>query len=129
MLTLVVLLVVVFVPSLVVASFKLHWLSLVLTMLGLLVLGFAFLGLPGALFLDLVEPVMVRLGGPAVPADSAWPMAIMMSLLLPLALAPAWWVTRGFYTPASFTVRLLVFAGVFFALSYLTGALVYLFLL
>ena len=127
-LTFVVFVVVVFLPSLVIVGFKLHWLSLVLTMLGFLVLGFASLGLPGALFSDLVEPVMVRLGKPAVPADSAWPTAIILTLVLPLALVPAWFVTRGFFTTSSFAARLFVFAGVFFVLSYLIGVVAYLIL-
>ncbi len=110
---LVVLLVVVLVPSLIVVRFRYHWLGLILTMLGFEMLGFALLGLPGAAFVEPTEAVMTRLGKNPIPADGAWGTAILVTLLLPLALVPAWLLTRR--SPArGFWSRVIVFGSLFF---------------
>ena len=61
------------------------------------VLGLVLLGLPGAAFLETLQPVMQRLGRGPISADGAWPAAIMMSLVWPFAVAPAYLVatTKG----------------------------------
>ena len=59
------------------------------------VLGLVLLGLPGAAFLETLQPVMQRLGRGPISADGAWPAAIMMSLVWPVALAPAYLVARS----------------------------------
>ena len=59
------------------------------------VLGVVLLGLPGAAFLESLEPVMQRAGRGSISADGAWPAAIVMSLVWPLALAPAYLAARS----------------------------------
>ena len=59
------------------------------------VLGIVLLGLPGAAFLESLEPVMQRAGRGSISADGAWPAAIVMSLVWPLALAPAYLAARS----------------------------------
>ena len=58
-------------------------------------LGVLLLGLPGGAFLETLEPVMERMGAGPMSPDGAWPAAIMMSVLWPVALAPAYLVGRS----------------------------------
>lgn len=74
---------------------RFSWRSLFLLAGVLEVLGLALLGLPGAAFLETLEPIMQRLGRGSISADGAWPAAIMMSLVWPVALAPAYLVARS----------------------------------
>ena len=71
------------------------WRSLFIAAGVLEVLGFVLLGLPGAAFLETLEPVMRRFGRGAITGDAAWPAAIMMSLVWPVALAPAYFAARS----------------------------------
>ncbi len=59
------------------------------------VLGLALLGLPGAAFLEALQPVMQRLGRGPIAGDGAWPAAILMSVVWPVALAPAYLAARS----------------------------------
>ena len=52
------------------------------------VLGLALLGLPGAAFLEALQPVMQRLGRGPIAGDGAWPAAILMSCLLYTSPSP-----------------------------------------
>jgi hypothetical protein len=74
---------------------KFSWRSLLLAVGVLEVLGLALLGLPGAAFLETLEPIMQRLGRRPISADGAWPAAIMMSVVWPVALAPAYLLARS----------------------------------
>ena len=74
---------------------KFSWWSLFLSVGVLEVLGLALLGLPGAAFLETLEPIMQRLGRRPISADGAWPAAIMMSAVWPAALAPAYLLARS----------------------------------
>lgn len=64
-------------------------LQLALLSVGLSVGGLGLLGLPGALWLTLARPVAALFATARMPGDSAWPMAIVHSLLWPLFLPPA----------------------------------------
>ena len=57
-------------------------------------LGFVLLGIPGALFLETLAPLMQRAGLPPISSDAAWPSAIAMSALWPVALVPAYAAAR-----------------------------------
>jgi hypothetical protein len=63
-------------PSLlfIISNMKL-WVLFVVS-IGLEVLGFVLLRLLGTAFLGLLQPMMVRLGRPTIPADDAWGSAI-----------------------------------------------------
>lgn len=69
--------------------------SLLLSIGVLAGLGLVLLGLPGAAFLETLEPLMKRLGRGAISADGAWPAAIVMSLVWPAALVPAYYGARA----------------------------------
>lgn len=73
---------------------RFSWRSLFVVAGVLEVLGLCLLGLPGAAFLETVAPVMQRLGSGSISGDGAWPAAILMSLLWPVALAPAYLMAR-----------------------------------
>ena len=74
---------------------KFSWRSLFLSAGALELLGLALLGLPGGAFLETIQPLMQRVGRPPLSADGAWPAAILMSLVWPVALAPAYFVARS----------------------------------
>ena len=74
---------------------KFSWRSLFFSVGVLEVLGLVLLGLPGAAFLETVQPIMQRLGRGAISGDGAWPAAILMSVVWPLALGPAYLVARS----------------------------------
>jgi hypothetical protein len=59
------------------------------------VLGLVLLGLPGAAFLETLQPVMERAGRGSISADGAWPAAIVMSVAWPAALFPAYFAARS----------------------------------
>jgi hypothetical protein len=86
-------------------------------------LGVVLLGLPGAAFLETLEPVMHRVGRGPISGDAAWPAAIMMSLMWPVALAPAYLVARS--VPLGNRQRGLVALAVLVTICVLIGFLVY----
>jgi hypothetical protein len=87
------------------------------------VLGLVLLGLPGAAFLETLQPIMQRLGWGPISGDGAWPAAILMSVVWPLALAPAYWAARR--VRAGNLQRGLLALAVLALLSALIGVLVY----
>ena len=102
---------------------KFSWWSLIVVVGVLEVLGLALLGLPGAAFLETLQPVMQRLGRPPISADGAWPAAIMMSLVWPVVVVPAYLVARSMQS--SNRQRGLVAFAVLLPISFLVGALIY----
>jgi hypothetical protein len=87
------------------------------------VLGLVLLGLPGAAFLETLEPIMRRLGRPPISGDGAWPAAIMMSLAWPFSLVPAYLVARS--VRFGNALRGLVTLAVLVAMCLLIGVLLY----
>jgi hypothetical protein len=71
------------------------WRSLMISVGVIEILGLVLLGLPGGAFLEAFQPVMVRIGLNPITGDAAWPAAIVMSLVWPLALVPAYLVARA----------------------------------
>ncbi len=62
-------------------------------MVALLLLGLLLLGLPGALVFALATRLIVgRDGFGELPPDAAWPIAIGVSLAVPLIIPPATWL-------------------------------------
>ncbi len=53
------------------------------------------LGLPGAAFLETLQPLMERAGRGPISSDAAWPAAIVMSAVWPVALLPAYRAARA----------------------------------
>ena len=102
---------------------KFSWRSLFLSAGVLEVLGLVLLGLPGGAFLETIEPVMQRVGRPPISADGAWPAAIVMSLLWPVALAPAYLVARSVRVGNG--PRGMVALAVLLPTCFLIGVLVY----
>jgi len=86
-------------------------------------LGLVLLGLPGAAFLETLEPLMQVLGRGPISGDGAWPAAILMSALWPVALGPAYLVARS--ARVGNTQRGVIALGVLVALCAVMGALVY----
>ena len=80
-------------------------------------------GLPGAAFLETLEPMMRRVGRGPISGDGAWPAAIMMSMIWPVALAPAYLVARS--VPLGNRRRGLVALAVLLTTCVLIGVLVY----
>lgn len=120
-LSIVTLLVLVVIGAAVRARFS--WWSLCLSVGVLEVLGLVLLGLPGAAFLETLEPMMQRLGRRPISADGAWPAAIMMSAVWPVALAPAYLLARS--VRLGNRQRGLVAFAVLLLMCVLIGALVY----
>jgi hypothetical protein len=102
---------------------KFSWRSLLLSAGVLELLGFVLLGLPGAAFLETIQPVMQRVGHPPIPADGAWPAAILMSVTWPVALVPAYLAARSLR--AGNGLRGLVALGVLVLTCLIIGVLVY----
>ena len=102
---------------------KFSWRSLIVSVVVLEVVGVGLLGLPGGAFLETLEPVMRRVGVDPISADGAWPSAILMSVVWPVALAPAYPAARP--VQLSNGVRGLVALAVLATTSLLIGALVY----
>jgi hypothetical protein len=88
-------------PSLLFVISSLKFWVLCLVTLGFEVLGFVLLGLPGAAFLELLQPMMVKLGKPLIPADGAWGGAIVLSFLT-LGFLLAGWAAKVFFTSHPF---------------------------
>ena len=63
---------------------------LILTTAGFMLVGFLLLGLPGAIFMQIASPLLRKLYGKEIDqlGDRAWPIAILVSLGWPLAIAP-----------------------------------------
>ncbi len=102
---------------------RFSWWSLIVSVGVLEVLGLVLLGLPGGAFLETLEPVMQRVGLRAISADGAWPAAIMMSVVWPVGVAPAYLVARS--VPLSDRQRGLVAFAVLLPMCGLLGALTY----
>jgi hypothetical protein len=69
------------------------WIAAGSATLALLVLGFVLVGLPGAVLFELATwPVLGRDGSDDLKLDTAWPVAIMLSFLVPLLVPPATWL-------------------------------------
>ena len=104
-------------------SARFSWRSLFVSAGVLEVLGLVLLGLPGAAFLETLEPLMRHFDRGPISGDGAWPAAILMSAVWPLALAPAYLVARS--VPAGNPQRGWLALGVLVVLCFLIGALVY----
>jgi hypothetical protein len=102
---------------------RLSWRSLFISIGVLEVMGLVLLGLPGAAFLETLEPFMQRAGRGPISGDGAWPAAILMSAVWPLALAPAYLAARSIGVGA--LKRGMMVLGVLVALCFVIGALVY----
>ena len=102
---------------------RFSWRSLFVSAAVLEVLGLVLLGLPGATFLETLEPLMQRVGRGPISGDGAWPAAIVMSAVWPVALAPAYLVARS--VRVGNPQRGLVALGVLVVLCVLIGVLVY----
>src|SRR5262245_31939832 len=102
---------------------RFSWRSLLLSAGVLEVLGFVLLGLPGAAFLETLEPIMQRFGRGPITGDAAWPAAIMMSMIWPVGLAPAYLAARS--VPLGNRQRGLVALAVLLAMCALIAFLVY----
>jgi hypothetical protein len=74
---------------------RFSWRSLFVSIGVLEVLGLVLLGLPGAAFLETLQPLMQQIGRGPISGDGAWPAAILMSAVWPLALAPAYLAARS----------------------------------
>ena len=102
---------------------RFSWRSLFVSTGVLEVLGLVLLGLPGAAFLETLEPLMQRLGRGPISGDGAWPAAIVMSAVWPVALAPAYLAARS--VRCGHPQRGLVALAVLVVLCFLMGVLVY----
>ena len=102
---------------------RFSWRSLFVSAAVLEVLGLVLLGLPGAAFLETLEPLMQRAGRGPISGDGAWPAAILMSAVWPVALAPAYLAARS--VRVGNQQRGLVALGVLVVLCLLIGVLVY----
>jgi len=102
---------------------RFSWRSLFVSTGVLEVLGLVLLGLPGAAFLETLEPLMQRLGFGPISGDGAWPAAIVMSAVWPVALAPAYLAARS--VRVGNAQRGLVALGVLVVLCFLMGVLAY----
>lgn len=102
---------------------RFSWRSLFVSTGVLEVLGLVLLGLPGAAFLETLEPLMQRVGRGPITGDGAWPAAIVMSAVWPIALAPAYLAARSI-RPGN-PQRGLVALAVLVILCFLMGVLVY----
>jgi hypothetical protein len=102
---------------------RFSWRSLFVSAGVLEVLGLVLLGLPGAAFLETLEPLMQRVGRGPISGDGAWPAAILMSAVWPVALAPAYLAARS--VRVGNPQRGLVAFGVLVVLCFLMGVLVY----
>ena len=102
---------------------RFSWLSLFVSVGVLEVLGLVLLGLPGAAFLETLEPLMQRVGRGPISGDGAWPAAIVMSAVWPVALAPAYLAARS--VGVGNLQRGLVALAVLGVLCFVMGVLVY----
>jgi len=102
---------------------RFSWRSLFVSAAVLEGLGLVLLGLPGAAFLETLEPLMQRAGRGPISGDGAWPAAILMSAVWPVALAPAYLAARS--VRCGHPQRGLVALAVLVVLCFLMGVLVY----
>ena len=102
---------------------RFSWRSLLVSAGVLEVLGLVLLGLPGAAFLETLEPLMQRVGRGPISGDGAWPAAIVMSAVWPVALAPGYLAARS--VRVGNLQRGLVALAVIMVLCFLLGVLVY----
>jgi hypothetical protein len=102
---------------------RFSWRSLFVSVGVLEVLGLVLLGLPGAAFLETLEPLMQRIGRDPISGDGAWPAAIVMSAVWPVALAPAYLAARSLRV--GHPQRGLLALAVLVVLGFLMGVLVY----
>ena len=102
---------------------RFSWRSLFVSAGLLEVLGLVLLGLPGAAFLETLEPLMQYLGRGPLSGDGAWPAAILMSAVWPVGLAPAYLVARSIRVGDA--QRGLVALVVLAVLCVLVGGLIY----
>ena len=102
---------------------RFSWRSLFVSIGVLEVLGLVLLGLPGAAFLETLEPLMQRVGRGPISADGAWPAAIVMSAVWPIALAPAYLAAR--LVRGGHAQRGLAALAVLAVLCFVMGVLVY----
>jgi hypothetical protein len=99
------------------------WRSLIVSAVVLEAVGLGLLGLPGATFLETLQPLMQRLGWGPIAGDGAWPAAILMSATWPIALAPAYLAARS--VRAGTLQRGAVALAVLVLLCAALGALIY----
>ena len=102
---------------------RFSWRSLFVSAGVLEVLGLVLLGLPGAAFLETLDPVMQHFGRGPISGDAAWPAAILMSAAWPVALGPAYLAARS--VRVGNAQRGLLALGVLVVLCLLIGVLVY----
>jgi hypothetical protein len=102
---------------------RFSWRSLWISVGVLEVVGLVLLGLPGAAFLETLQPLMQRAGRPPISADGAWPAAILMSVVWPVALVPAYLLARSIRSGN--WQRGLAALAVVTAISLLVGVVVY----
>jgi len=102
---------------------RFSWRSLFVAAGVLEVLGLVLLGLPGAAFLETLEPLMHYFGRGPISGDGAWPAAILMSAVWPVALAPAYLAARS--VRVGNAQRGLVAVVVLVVLCVLVGGLIY----
>jgi hypothetical protein len=67
--------------------------------IALTVAGFLLLGIPGALLMEIAAPIAGLITPKRLPADSAWPMAIIVSLVWPWFLLPGRMIARALVSP------------------------------
>lgn len=113
-------------PNVLLLHFRMRFLALIVITLGLELVGFALLGIPGAAFLEPLEPIMIGLGRPAIPADGAWSAAIIVTFLLPLGFLLSSWIARVFFQTQSFWSKLGLASLVFLLISVLLSSVTYL---
>jgi hypothetical protein len=58
-------------------------------------MGLLLIGIPGALLMELAAPAVGLFTTRRLPGDSAWPMAIVVSLAWPWFLLPGRWLARA----------------------------------
>ncbi len=92
------------------------------------ILGFfPLMGLPGAIWMAMADPLAQLLWGEryrqaySAAGSAVWPAAIYGALLQPLALAPVWWVTAAIWKGQRTRRRWLVMAAVLLLWSIALG--------
>jgi hypothetical protein len=122
-------LILILLPSVLIVSITPHWRTMVFTVIGLEILGWILLGIPGAIFLEPTEALMVQLGKSPMSADSAWRLAIVYSFLIPLGLIPTWLVMRSIFSRHNKINKLIIFSGLYFVVAWSISILAHIFLL
>ncbi len=80
----------------------------------LMVGGIVLLGLPGAIFGTLADPVVTALRGlpePVLTGDRAWPMAILLTLAVPPVIPLTVFAQRRLWPEMSWWAQLLLIAA------------------